>query len=112
MSKKSLFFIMIGFGLIFNPLTAMACGYGNSGGSDFVPQKQSPYNNAPAVSAIGQDQAKGIVQEHVQKLNPNLSIGTVNDAGGFFEVEILNNSKEVLQVVGVDKLSGRIFLIS
>ncbi len=112
MAKKSLFFILIGLGLIFNPLTAMACGYGNSGGSDFVPQKQSPYNNAPAVSAIGQDKAKDIVQEHVSKLNPNLSIGTVNDAGGFFEVEIVNDAKEVLQVVGVDKLSGRIFLIS
>jgi hypothetical protein len=99
--------------LFFNPLTAMACGYGNSGGSDFVPQRQSGYSsNQPAAVAINSDQAKGIVKNHVGKLNPDLAVGSINDAGGFFEVEVLNETKEVLQLLGVDKYSGRLMLLN
>ena len=125
MKKKTIFkfttitaflFIVAGM-LFFNPINAMSCGYGNSGGSDFVPQKQSPYwGNQPAsnqtATAIGQEKAKSIVKSHVNKLNPDLAIGGINDAGGFFEVEVLNKSDELLQVVGVDKYSGRLMLLN
>ncbi|WP_299976744.1 hypothetical protein [Desulfobacula sp.] len=109
-------FIVAGM-LFFNPLTAMACGYGNSGGSDFVPQRQSPSwgNQAPgnqAPAAIGQEQAKDIVKSHVSRLNPDLAVGNINDAGGFFEVEVINKFDEVLQLVGVDKFSGRLMLLN
>ncbi len=121
MTKKVIFkritltaflFTIVGM-LFFNPLAAMACGYGNSGGSDFVPQRQSGYSsNQPAAVAINKEQAQGIVKNHVGKLNPDLAIGSINDAGGFFEVEVLNEAKEVLQLLGVDKYSGRLMLLN
>ncbi|MBU1343490.1 MAG: hypothetical protein KKE44_22335 [Proteobacteria bacterium] len=111
------FFIVAGM-LFFNPLTAMACGYGNSGGSDFVPQRQAPYGGNQAAgagqtaAAISQDQAKTIVTGHVNRLNPDLVVGNINDAGGFFEVEVTNKAKEVVQMLGVDKYSGRLMLLN
>jgi len=109
-------FIVAGM-LFFNPLNARACGSGNSGGSDFVPQRQgSIFGNQPvgnqAANAIGQEKAKSIVESHVNKLNPVLAVGSINDAGGFFEVEVINKNKELLQLVGVDKYSGRLMLIN
>jgi hypothetical protein len=121
MNKKSIFkfttvtvFFMIVAGmLIFNPITSMACGFGNSGGSDFVPQRQqTPYGGNQAATAIDQNQVRNIVKQHVTKLNPDLAIGDINDAGGFFEVEVLNQSNEVLQMLGVDKFSGRLMLLN
>ena len=121
MSKKTILkvttrtaFLFIVAGMLFlNPLTAMACGYGNSGGSDFVPQRQAPYGGGnQGAAAIGQDQAKDIVKSHVSKLNPDLAVGSINDAGGFFEVEVINQSNEVLQLLGVDKYSGRLMLLN
>jgi len=125
MKKKTIFkfttitaflFIVAGM-LFFNPLNAVACGYGNSGGSDFVPQRQSPsWNNRiagnQAGTAIGQERAKDIVKSHVSRLNPDLAVGIVNDAGGFFEVEVINQNGEVLQLLGVDKYSGRLMLLN
>ena len=109
-------FIMAGM-LIYNPLTVMACGYGNSGGSDFVPKRQGPYNGNQSIGnqaavTIGQEQARSIVKNHITRLNPDLTIGGINDAGGFFEVEVMNKAKEVLQVLGVDKYSGRLMLLN
>ena len=125
MKKKTIFkfttitaFLFIVAGMIFfNPINSFSCGSGNSGGSDFVPQRQaSNFGNQPAgnqaANAIGQEKAKSIVKSHVSKLNPDLAIGNINDAGGFFEVEILNKSDELLQVVGVDKYSGRLMLLN
>jgi hypothetical protein len=109
----SAFLLTITGMLFLNPLTAVACGSGNSGGSDFVPQRQSAYSsNQSAAVAINTEQAKGIVENHVGKLNPDLAVGGINDAGGFFEVEVLNEAKEVLQLLGVDKYSGRLMLIN
>lgn len=50
--------------------------------------------------------------KHVKKLNPNLEVGRINDAGSFFEAEILSKDKEVVQLMGVDKESGRLMLIN
>ncbi|MCF6248361.1 MAG: hypothetical protein L3J69_13530 [Desulfobacula sp.] len=107
----ALFFIVAGM-LFFNPLTVMACGYGNSGGSDFVPQRQNAYAGNQAAVAIDIEQARSIVENHVSRLNPDLAIGNINDAGGFFEVEIINGDNEVLQMLGVDKYSGRLMMLN
>lgn len=108
----AVFFALTGI-LFFSPLTAMACGYGNAGGSDYVPQRQAAYSSGqPAAAAIDKEQAKGIVRTHVSRLNPDLAVGSVNDVGGFFEVEIINKEKEVLQLLGVDKYSGRLMLLN
>ncbi|NOX33718.1 MAG: hypothetical protein GXP56_08260 [Deltaproteobacteria bacterium] len=125
MIKKTVFqlttftaFVLIAAGvLFFNPVAAMACGYGNSGGSDFVPQRQVPnggnqVTGNQAAAAIDQEQAKTIVKNHVSKLNPDLVVGNINDAGGFFEVEVMNKDNEVVQMLGVDKYSGRLMLIN
>jgi hypothetical protein len=121
MSKKSVFkftvvtafFVIVAGMFVFNPLPTRACGFGNSGGSDFVPQRQqAPYGGNQAATAINNDQARGIVENYVNKLNPDLAIGNVNDAGGFFEVEVLNKLKEVLQLLGVDKFSGQLMLLN
>ena len=36
----------------------------------------------------------------------------LDDAGGFFEAEVLSKDKEILQVIGVDKFSGRMMLLN
>lgn len=95
---------------IFSP-SAMACGFGNSGGADYVPQRQGGGASNQA-SAIEIDQARTIVSIHIAKLNPDLSVGNTNDSGGFFEVEIIDKNDEVIQLVGVDKYSGRMMLIN
>ncbi len=115
LSKSAIFslFLIIGAAMfIFNPVTVFACGFGNSGGSDYTPQRQGGVSNPASASAIGVDQAKTIVTTHIAKLNPNLAVGNANDSGGFFEVEIINNNDEVIQLVGVDKYSGRLMLIN
>ena len=94
---------------------AHACGWGGSGGQGYAPQQRGgawqkgPMANAPAIT---QEQAFDIVSNHISRLNPNLKVGQVNDAGSFFEAEILSADNEVVQLMGVDKQSGRIMLIN
>jgi len=108
------FLSIIGTGHLFliGPHYANACGYGRSGGADYVPQRNdsSGYlNNKPALT---QEQAVEIVTKHISKLNPNLIVGKVNDAGSYFEAEILTKNKEIVQLLGVDKYTGRLMLLS
>ncbi len=98
--------------LLIGPYQAEACGLGRSGGGDYVPQRRGSSSNNPQATAITQDQAREIAATHVRKLNPNLVVGSVNDAGGFFEAEILSSDKEVLQLLGVDKFSGSVMLVN
>ncbi len=110
----AMFLLFTGF-VFFSPVNSLACGWGNVGGSDYVPQRQGGYAAAPAPAAqpaVGSDQAKTIVSEHVTKLNPDLMVGNVNDSGGFFEVEVLDKNNEVIQLLGVDKYSGRLVLLN
>jgi hypothetical protein len=99
-------FFMIG------PPYAAACGYGSSGGADYVPQRNDSAGYLAKKSAITQEQARDIVAGHVSRLNPDLEIGNINDAGSFFEAEILSRDNEVLQLLGVDKFSGRLMLLN
>ena len=108
-----LFLSIIGTGHLFliGPHNANACGTGRAGGGDYVPQRNdSGYlNNQPAIT---QEQAVEIVTKHISKLNPNLIVGKVNDAGSHFEAEILTKNKEIVQLLGVDKYTGRLMLLS
>ena len=91
---------------------AGACGYGQSGGGDYVPQRRDSGELLANKSAVSEDQARDIVTNYVKKLNPNLEIGKIKDNGGFFEVEIVDESQEIVQLLGVDKLSGRLILLN
>jgi hypothetical protein len=93
------------------PQTANACGYGKSGGSDYVPQRRNSTGYLAQKSALTSEQAREIVFRHVLKLNPDLEVGNINDAGGFFEAEILSQDKEVVQLLGIDKFSGKLMLL-
>ena len=92
--------------------SASACGYGTSGGGDYVPQRRGSSGYTARKSAITQEQARELVDRHIKKLNPALEVGNVNDAGGFFEAEVLSKDREILQVIGVDKFSGRMMLLN
>ena len=91
---------------------AGACGWGQSGGGDYVPQRRDSGELLAKKSAVSEDQARDIVANYVKKLNPNLEIGKIKDNGGFYEVEIVDEGQEIVQLLGVDKLSGRLILLN
>ena len=91
---------------------AAACGWGQSGGGDYVPQRRGNGGFLAQKSAVTEDQARDIVTGYVKRLNPDLEIGKVKDNGGFYEVEILSQSQEIVQLLGVDKRSGRLLLLN
>jgi hypothetical protein len=92
---------------------AAACGYnGQSGGSGYVPQRRDSEGFLARKSAVSEEQARDIVSGYVKKLNPNLEIGKVTDNGGFFEVEVVDASNDIVQLLGVDKRSGRLILLN
>ncbi len=104
----------IGFGytLFVGPKHANACGTSRAGGEDYVPQRRDQVGPIAQGPLITKEQAYDIVASHVKRLNPALEIGQVNDAGGFYEVEVIANKNEVVQRLGVDKQSGRLMLIN
>jgi hypothetical protein len=91
---------------------AAACGWGQSGGGDYVPQRRDSSGFLARKSAVSEEQARDIVSGYVKKLNPNLEIGKVTDNGGFYEVEIVDAGNEIVQLLGVDKLSGRLIVLN
>jgi hypothetical protein len=96
---------------------AFACGgmrsWGSSGGGDYVPQRRGPSglytNGAPGLT---QEQAHDVVANHVKRLNPDLKIGRVQDAGSYYEAEVLGANGDVVQRLGVDKESGQMMLLN
>jgi hypothetical protein len=96
---------------------ALACGgwgsWGSSGGGDYVPQRRglsdSFANRAPALT---QEQAHDVVANQVKKLNPDLKVGRLQDAGSYYEAEVLGVNGDVVQRLGVDKESGRMMVIN
>jgi len=91
---------------------ANACGVGAQGGESYVPQRRGPTGNLARRAAITREQAFEMVSRHVKRLNPNLRIGQFNDAGRYFEAEIISEDSEVVQLIGVDKETGRLLLIN
>jgi hypothetical protein len=92
--------------------TAAACGYGQSGGSGYVPQRRDSDGFLAQKSTVTEEQARDIVSGYVRKLNPDLEIGKVTDNGGFYEVEVVDAGNEIVQLLGVDKRSGRLILLN
>ena len=91
---------------------AGACGWGNSGGGDYVPQQREAAGNFLAQKPpLTESQARDIVSNYVKRLNPELEIGTVTDNGSFYEAQIISAEKEVVQLLGVDKQSGRLIVL-
>ena len=108
------FLAIIGFALIsFTGFDhANACGTGTPGGQDYVPQRRGPTGQLAQRPALTKEQAFEIVANHIKRLNPSLKVGQLNDAGSFYEAEILSENDELIQRMGVDKLSGRLMFIS
>jgi hypothetical protein len=91
---------------------AAACGYGQSGGGDYVPQRRDSGGFLAKKTTVSETQAREIVTSYVKRLNPNLEIGKIKDNGGFYEVEIVDEGQEIVQLLGVDKRSGRLILLN
>ena len=89
---------------------AFACGYNKSGGEAFTPKRQD--SNFYQNSSVTKEKAVEIVASHIQRLNPELRVGNVNDNGPLYEAEILSSDDEILQVLGVYKNSWRLVVIN
>ena len=109
-----LFGAFIGIGSMFfaGVNRAEACRWGASGGGDYVPQRRDGNGLFANKPALNEEQARDIVTNYVKRLNPSLTIGTLKDNGGFYEAEILSEDNEVVQILGVDKRSGRLLLLN
>ena len=108
------FVTIIGFGYFFigGVNHANACGVGAQGGESYVPQRRGSTGNLARKSLITKEQAFEMVSRHIKRLNPNLKIGQFNDAGRLFEAEIITQDNEIVQLIGVDKATGRLLLIN
>ena len=110
----ALFGAFIGIGSMFfaGVNRAEACGWGASGGGDYVPQRRDSTGFLASKPALNKEQARDIVTNYVKRLNPDLEIGKIQDNGGFYAVEIISTGQEVIQLLGVDKRSGRLLLLN
>ena len=91
---------------------ANACGWGQGGGQGYVPQRRDQNGFLAQKKPLTQEQAKDIVANYVKRLNPNLTVGNVKDNGSFYEAEIIAEDNEVIQLVGIDKQSGRLIILN
>jgi hypothetical protein len=44
---------------------------------------------------------------HVERLNPELKVGPVEDAGSFYKANVFSKTNEVVDHLAIDKQSGR-----
>ena len=91
---------------------AQACGWGQGGGQGYVPQRRDQNGFLAQKQVVTQDEARDIVSNYIKRLNPKLAIGNITDNGGFYEAEIIGDDNQVIQLVGVDKQSGRLVLLN
>lgn len=91
---------------------ANACGWGQGGGQGYVPQRRDSNGFLAQKQTLTEDQARDIVTKYVKRLNPNLEVGNVKDNGSFYEAEIIAEDNEVIQLVGIDKQSGRLIVLN
>jgi hypothetical protein len=69
---------------------ANACGWGQGGGQGYVPQRRDQNGYLAQKQALTQEQAKDIVTN----------------------AEVIDEGNEVIQLVGVDKQSGRLIVLN
>jgi hypothetical protein len=91
---------------------AKACGWGQGGGQSYVPQRRDSNGFLAQKKALTEEQARDILTKYVKKLNPSLEIGNVKNNGNFYEAEIIDEDNAVIQLVGIDKQSGRLIVIN
>ncbi|MHC4106181.1 MAG: hypothetical protein ACYSR9_14655 [Planctomycetota bacterium] len=91
---------------------ANACGWGQGGGQGYVPQRRDSNGFMAQKQALNEEQARDIVTKYVKRLNPNLEVGKLKDNGSFYEAEIIAEDNEVIQLVGIDKQSGRLIVLN
>lgn len=91
---------------------ASACGWGRGGGQGYVPQRRDQGGFLARKRPLTEAQAKDVVTRYVKRLNPKLEVGKITDNGGFYEAEIIGEGNEVIQLVGVDKQSGRLIMLN
>ena len=91
---------------------ANACGWGQGGGQGYVPQRRDQNGYLAQKQPLTQEQAKDIVTNYIKRLNPKLEVGKITDNGGFYEAEVIGEANEVIQLVGVDKQSGRLIVLN
>jgi hypothetical protein len=99
-----------------------SCGFGGSpGGADYVPQQRGSRGWWPGGSAGGnfnnraalnQNQAQNILARHVGRLNPELKVGPVEDAGSFYKADVFSKTNEVVDHLAIDKQSGRMMPVN
>jgi hypothetical protein len=56
--------------------------------------------------SLTQEDAKGIVKNYYIGPNPNLKVGTIQDKGTYFEVEIQTKDGSLVTRLGIDKQTG------
>ena len=91
---------------------ANACGWGQGGGQGYVPQRRDSNGFLAQKQALTEEQARDIATKYVKRLNPNLEVGNLKDNGSFYEAEIIAEDNEVIQLVGIDKRSGRLIVLN
>ena len=91
---------------------AEACGWGQGGGTGYVPQRRDQNGFLAQKQPVTEEQARDIVSNYIKRLNPKLNIGNITDNGGFYEAEIIGEDSQIVQLVGVDKQSGRLVLLN
>jgi hypothetical protein len=96
-----------GYTHLVGPGHANACSSGTPGGQGYVPQQRlSRGPSLPSGPSLTKAQAFDVVSSHIKKFNSNLIVGEIRDAGPYYDVEILSESKEVVERLAVDKQSG------
>ena len=91
---------------------ANACGWGQGGGQGYVPERRDQNGYLAQKQPLTLEQARDIVTNYVKRLNPKLEVGKINDNGGFYEAEVIGEGNNVIQLVGVDKQSGRLIVLN
>ena len=91
---------------------ANACGWGQGGGQGYVPQRRDQNGYFARKQPLTQEQARDVVANYVKRLNPKLEVGKITDNGSFYEAEVIGEGNEIIQLVGIDKQSGRLIILN
>ena len=91
---------------------ANACGWGQGGGQGYVPQQRDQNGYLARKQPLTQEQARDVVTNYVKRLNPKLEVGKITDNGSFYEAEVIGEGNEIIQLVGIDKQSGRLIILN
>jgi hypothetical protein len=105
-------FLFTGLPMGLGTHNAEACGWDQGGGQGYVPQRRDNGNSLAARPALTKEQARQVVDSHIHKLNSTLKVGRFDDAGELYEADIVSPDNEVVQVIGVDKRSGKLILLN